>query len=198
MQQHLSPYHSDTHTHHSEVTPILLWDSPYLNFRKMNLFQNPVQPKKQELPKPLQGFKTNNWSDFNLLNSNMSIRAQPKILILENQLIIAADISLQLSKIGYNVIGFQTGFEDTLRTIATNHPDIILIDISFRKQANGLKAARTIAKHYQIPIVFLSATNDKELLSEIIDVRPHGFIAKPFEKKDLQRGIETALNRIKT
>lgn len=126
----------------------------------------------------------------------MSTRASPKILILENQLIIAADISRQFSKLGYNVIGFHARAEDALSTIKTKRPDIVIMNIGMRKKTNGLKTAKTITENYNIPIVFLSAICNKALFTKVLEAHPYAFIAKPYEKKDLKRGIETALDRM--
>ena len=120
----------------------------------------------------------------------------PKILILESQLIIAADLSLQFSKLGYDVIGINTCAEDALRTIAENSPDIVVMNIKFEGNAAGLKMARIISETYQTPVIFISANADKEIFELAISIQAYAFIAKPFEKKDLQRGIETTLNRM--
>ena len=126
----------------------------------------------------------------------MQINPAAKILILESQMIIAADISLQLSKLGYDVIGITTWSEVAMNTIKNNRPDIVLINIEWQATAAGLRAARIILETFQIPVIFLSANTDKELFKSIIDAQPYAFIAKPFEKNDLQRGVETALNRM--
>ena len=126
----------------------------------------------------------------------MQRQPPPKILILESQMIIAADISLQFSKLGYDVIGINTRAEDALKTIATSRPDMVLINLEWQADAAGIEAARIILETFRIPVIFLSAGTDRELFKGIIAARPYAFIAKPFEKKDLQRGVETALNRM--
>ncbi|MCB0552109.1 MAG: response regulator transcription factor [Phaeodactylibacter sp.] len=120
----------------------------------------------------------------------------PKILIIESQMIIAADMSLQFSKLGYDVIGISTRSEDALKTLETNRPDIVLMSIEIQGKIDGLKTARTIMESFQIPVVLLSAKVDKDTFKGVIDTQPYAFIAKPFEKKDLQRGVETALDRM--
>lgn len=120
----------------------------------------------------------------------------PKILILESQMIIAADISLQFSKLGYDVIGITSRSTDALKTIATNRPDMVLVNLGLPAKAEGLRTARIIWGTFHLPVIFLSANADRELFKGIIGVQPYAFIAKPFEKKDLQRGVETALKRM--
>ena len=126
----------------------------------------------------------------------MQTNPAPKILILESQMIIAADISLQFSKLGYDVIGINTRAEDALKTIETSHPDMVLINLEWQAEAEGLGTARIILETFRIPVIFLSADTDRELFRGIIAAQPYAFIAKPFEKKDLQRGVETALKRM--
>ena len=126
----------------------------------------------------------------------MLMQSAPKILILENQMIIAADVSLQLSKLGYDVIGINIRKEDALKTIETYRPNIVVMNIEFEGNAKGLKTARTILNTFQTPVVFISANTDKEIFKEVIATQAYAFITKPFEIKDLQRGIETALHRM--
>jgi CheY-like chemotaxis protein len=120
----------------------------------------------------------------------------PKILIIESRMIIAADVSLQFSKLGYDVIGINTRSEDALNTIKNNHPDIIIMNIEMQGKTDGLKTARHIFETYQIPVVFLSANTDKKVFKEVVDIQPYAFIAKPFDKEGLKRGIETTLKRM--
>lgn len=120
----------------------------------------------------------------------------PKILILESQMIIAADVSLQLSKLGYDVIGIISHLEDALKTIENNRPDIVLMNIEMQGKVDRLNIARVILETFQVPIVFLTANSNKEIFKEVIDAQPYAFIIKPFNNKDLKRGIETTLKRM--
>jgi len=120
----------------------------------------------------------------------------PKILILESQMIIAADISLQFSKLGYEVVGIYTSPEDAMKTIEVNRPDILLINTGLKSKINRFKTSKMIWDSFQIPFVFISSHSDKETFKGVIAAQPYAYISKPFEKKDLQRGIETALNRM--
>lgn len=126
----------------------------------------------------------------------MPIQPIPKILIIENQMIIAADVSLQLSKLGYDVIGIISHFENVLNSIECNRPDIILMNIEIQGKADRIKVAKIILETFQIPVIFLSANTNKEIFKEVIDTQPYAFITKPFDKKDLKRGIETTLKRM--
>ena len=111
-------------------------------------------------------------------------------------MIIAADVSLQFTKMGYYVIGISNQFEDILKIIEENRSDIILINIENSGKVNSLKIARYISKTLHIPIVFLSANSSEEHYEEVIKIQPYAHINIPFKIKDLKRGIETALIRM--
>ena len=113
-------------------------------------------------------------------------------------MIIAADISLQLSKLGYDVIGINTQSENALKTIENNRPDIVLMNIKMQGNEGGIRLAKIIMKTFRIPVVFLSAHSNREVFKQVINAKPYAFITKPFEKKDLQKGLETALDRMNT
>jgi DNA-binding LytR/AlgR family response regulator len=121
-----------------------------------------------------------------------------KILIVEDEMIIAADLSIQLTKLGYDVIGIQTRAEDTLRTLEENKPDIILMDIILSGEMNGITAAQEILKRHQIPVIFLTSNVDDATFQQAKTAKPYAYISKPFRKDDLSRAIEITLERIGT
>ena len=128
----------------------------------------------------------------------MHIHSPLKILILESQLIVASDVSLQLSKLGYDVIGINTRSEDAFKTIERNRPNLVLMNIEMQGNGSesGISIARIISETLKIPVVFLSAHSGRKIFEHVIKAHPYAFIAKPFDNKGLQRGIETALDRM--
>lgn len=120
----------------------------------------------------------------------------PKILIIENEMIIAADMSVQFLKMGYEVIGIHMRAEDALKTIADDPPDIVLMDIGLKGKMDGITAAGIISDQYHIPIVFLSSGTDMPTFHRAMTIRPYAFISKPFLDEDLQRAIEHTLDRM--
>ena len=119
-----------------------------------------------------------------------------KVLLVEDDMIIAADISVQLTKLGYEIIGIQTRAEDALSCIADNRPDIILMDIVLSGQMNGIEAARLILEKYALPVIFLTSNYDDATFQRALSARPHAFIAKPFQKSDLERTLRVTLQRM--
>ena len=112
-------------------------------------------------------------------------------------MIIAANISLQLTNLGYKVIGTIPRSEEVLPFIKQQLPDIILLDINLKGDLDGIQIAHLINKEYKIPIIFLTANADEVHFNNAKATNPYAFIAKPFKKLDLQRAIELTINRIK-
>lgn len=122
--------------------------------------------------------------------------SQPtKILIVEDEMIIATNMSLQLTTLGYEVTGIMLKGEDALVHIKHNTPNLILLDIHLKGRLDGIETAQILQQDYNIPIVFVTANSDDAHFNKAKTINPYGFIAKPYKKQDLQRTIELALNR---
>jgi DNA-binding LytR/AlgR family response regulator len=119
-----------------------------------------------------------------------------RILMVEDDMIIAADISMQLTKFGYEVIGINTRGEDALNTIENNRPDIILMDIVLTGKMNGIETALVILEKYQVPVIFLTSNSDDATFQQASAAKPYAFISKPFQKSNLERTLKLALQRI--
>ena len=118
------------------------------------------------------------------------------ILIVEDEMIIAANISLQLTNLGYEVTGIIPRGEEVMEHLNQNSPDIILMDINLKGNLDGIEIASLIQKSYKIPIIFLTANTDETHFNRAKTTNPYGFISKPFKKLDLQRAIELTIIRI--
>lgn len=112
-----------------------------------------------------------------------------RILIVEDDMIIAANISLQLCKLGYEVTGIETRGEDAVHHALESKPDMILMDIQLKGESNGIDAAKAIRKYLDIPLIYLTANVDDSTFQKAKETHPHAFIAKPFTNLDLGRTI---------
>jgi DNA-binding LytR/AlgR family response regulator len=121
-----------------------------------------------------------------------------KILIVEDEMIIAANISLQLSSLGYEVTGIIPRGEEALNSIKENRPDILLMDISLKGEIDGVQTVQIMQKDYNIPVIYLTANADDFNFSRAKDTNPYAFISKPFKKLDLQRAIELTVSRLQS
>lgn len=121
-----------------------------------------------------------------------------KILIVEDEMIIAANISLQLSNLGYEVSGIVTRGEDAINHIKNNPPDIVLIDIQLKGELDGIDTALAVQEFQNnIAIIYLTANADEANFNRAKLTHPYAFISKPFKKLDLQRSIELTVSQLK-
>lgn len=119
-----------------------------------------------------------------------------KILIVEDEMIIAANISLQLSTLGYEVTGIVPRGEEALITLKQDLPDIVLMDISLKGELDGIETVQIMQKDYDIPVIYLTANADESNFNRAKETHPYAFISKPFKSLDLQRAIELTINQI--
>lgn len=119
-----------------------------------------------------------------------------KILIVEDEMIIGANIALQLTSLGYSVLGVIPRAEEVLPQIRQTLPDILLLDIYLKGNIDGIELAHMIQKEFKIPIIYLTANADDSHFNRAKTTNPYAFISKPFKKLDLQHAIELTILRI--
>ena len=117
-----------------------------------------------------------------------------KILIVEDEMIIGANISLQLSKLGYEVSGIVPRGEDAINEVNKNQPDIILMDVQLKGNLDGIETAELIKKDHNIPIIYLTANTDEAHFKRAKATNPTAYISKPFKELDLKHAIELTMN----
>ncbi|MBU3916597.1 response regulator [bacterium] len=118
-----------------------------------------------------------------------------KILIVEDESIIAMDIESSLKRLGYEVTSIVNTGEKADKKAASDKPDIVLMDIRIKGEMDGIEAAEVIRLKYGIPVVFLTAHLDEEKIQRAKLTMPFGYILKPIQEKDLKVTIEMALSR---
>lgn len=119
-----------------------------------------------------------------------------KILIVEDEMLIGAKISMFLSELGYEVTGILPRAEEALNHIQENSPDIALLDIHLKGDMDGIALAQTLMQTHRIPVVFLTANSDDSTFQRAKTAQPYAFLSKPFNKTDLQRALELAIARM--
>jgi two-component system, LytTR family, response regulator LytT len=117
-----------------------------------------------------------------------------KILVVEDELIIAEAMKDMLQNLDYEVIGIACDCVEAENLLQTDLPDIALIDIQLRDGDDGIALARSIKDKYNLPIIFITSHSDKTTVERVKDIQPQGYILKPFEKNDLYTSIEIALS----
>lgn len=116
-----------------------------------------------------------------------------KVMIVEDEVLVAEDIRSSLTRIGYEVAAVVHSGEDAVRKAIETRPDIVLMDIVLRGKMNGIEAAESIIAQLNIPVIYLTAHADPMTFERAKMTDPYGYIVKPFETDALQRLIDMAL-----
>ncbi len=119
-----------------------------------------------------------------------------KVLIVEDEMIVAKDISYYLEELGCEVCGLLMEGEQVLPFLDREVPDIILMDIMLKGKLDGISTVHLIRKHYTIPIIYLTANTDDQSFALAKATQPFAFIEKPFKKKILKRTFELLIEQI--
>lgn len=125
------------------------------------------------------------------MNAATAFGEERNILIVEDEALIALDLQRRLEHAGYNVHGIATDAAQAL-DLASSLPDLILMDIRIGGQRDGIEVADEIRRHFDIPVMFLTAHADAETLERAKRVRPQGYIVKPFGHTNFRAQIEVA------
>jgi len=113
-----------------------------------------------------------------------------RILIVEDEMIVALDLEDRLTTMGYDVVAaVQTGEEAIAQSLAL-HPDLILMDIMLKGEIDGIAAAAEINRVLPIPIIFLTASTDEKTVERAKLTGPFAYVLKPFEDRELRVNIE--------
>ncbi|MBC8457832.1 MAG: response regulator [Deltaproteobacteria bacterium] len=119
--------------------------------------------------------------------------AKIQILVVEDETIVAADIQEILQDLGYAVCAVVSSGEEAVKKAEENNPDLVLMDIVLKGEVNGIEAAGEIRSRFNIPVVYLTAYADEEMLERAKITEPYGYILKPYEDRELHSTVEIAL-----
>ena len=120
-----------------------------------------------------------------------------RILITEDERLIAEDLRLILQSYGHEIIEIVSTGEKAIRIALQTKPDLIFMDIKLAGIMTGLDAAKEIVKEYNIPIIFCSAYSDDQTLLHAYALHPAGYISKPFNEEDIFCAIEPIITEKK-
>ncbi len=115
-----------------------------------------------------------------------------KILIVEDEPVIAIDIKRTLLKSGYEVASVVRSGEQAVEQVTQDPPDLVLMDIKLPGKIDGIEAAAQIRAIDQVPVVYLTAHSNESLIERSKRTEPYGYLLKPFREKELQATIELA------
>lgn len=118
-----------------------------------------------------------------------------RIIIIEDEAIIAIEIQSTLEDLGYKVVGRAMNGDRALDLLANTACDLVLLDIHIKGTRSGIDLAHLINEKYQIPFVFITSFADTATVAKASETMPYGYIVKPFTDKDLRSNIAVALAR---
>ena len=117
-----------------------------------------------------------------------------KILVVEDEAVVAMDIQTKLENLGYSVIASIRSGEEAVQIACEMRPDLILMDIHLQGAMDGISAAACIQASSPIPVAYMTAHGDQETFYRAKMTEPLAYIIKPFDEQELQATIEAALN----
>lgn len=117
------------------------------------------------------------------------------ILVVEDERIVAKDLQLRLSRLGFAVPETAGSGEEAVRKAGVLRPQLVLMDIHLKGSVDGLEAARRIRDDFKIPVLFLSAFSDEGTLRKARLLDPVGYLGKPLEDQQLYAAIHAFFSR---
>lgn len=118
-----------------------------------------------------------------------------KILIVEDELIVAHSLKEALQTYGYQVVAIVDSAESALNTLQQTLPDLVLMDITIKGQIDGIVLSQEIQNRFNLPVVYLTAYGDRATLERAKATNPYGYLLKPYRLEELKVTIDIALNR---
>jgi len=118
-----------------------------------------------------------------------------KILIVEDDALVAQDIKQILQNSRHSVTSVATSGQEALIKAKKDSPDLVLMDIVLKGKINGIETAHKIHAHFDIPVIYITAYSGKDTLEQAKLTHPYGYLIKPIDEKELLIAIEIALNK---
>jgi CheY-like chemotaxis protein len=118
-----------------------------------------------------------------------------RVLLVEDDNIIAKVAEWRLKNLGYALCGRATTGAEAMEIVVRNKPDVVLMDINIKGEIDGIETAKMIKKGFNIPVIYVTSHSDGPTLERAKATQPDGFIIKPFEDNELRVAIELALKK---
>jgi PAS domain S-box-containing protein len=125
----------------------------------------------------------------------LTTTAKTRVFVVEDEALIAMQLSDCLKQMGYEICGRATTGEKALVEISRTLPDLILMDIRLGGKLSGIETSLQLRRFMDAPVVFLSAFSDERLIREAIGSEPFGYLVKPFEASELHATLQAALHK---
>jgi len=119
--------------------------------------------------------------------------ARTRILIVEDEAIVACDLQSRLESFGYEVVGIAVSGEQAMRLAEESSPDLVLMDIQLRGRSDGIQVAEQLRAANRAGIIFLSAHSTEDMLKRAKLTEPLAYLLKPYQERELRISIDLAL-----
>jgi PAS domain S-box-containing protein len=129
------------------------------------------------------------------VSGTLNSAGPPRILVVEDERIVAMDLAATLQELGYDVVGMATRGEDAVQRAHELQPELILMDVRLAGNLDGIQAAEIIHRSRDVPVVYLTAHSDNETLRRAAATAASGYLVKPFKSPELRCTIEVALHK---
>ncbi|WP_215224415.1 response regulator transcription factor [Echinicola shivajiensis] len=116
-----------------------------------------------------------------------------KVLIIEDEILIAKDLAYLLEDIGYENTGIANSGERALELFKKNKVDLLLCDININGSMDGIETVKSIQKYKKVPVIYISAFSDPITVNRAIETSPSSFLTKPYNERSVQIAIDLAI-----
>jgi signal transduction histidine kinase len=123
------------------------------------------------------------------------MKTPAKILVVEDEGIVAFNLQQRLQQLGYEVLGPAESDQDSLALVTRERPDLVLMDIHIKGELDGIELAGLLGNDFHLPIVYLTAYSEDATLERARHTRPYGYLIKPFSERELHATVQMALER---
>lgn len=120
---------------------------------------------------------------------------RPRIMIVEDEWIIANDIKNCLVDLGYMVTAIVATGQEAVDKAVADQPDLILMDIMLKGEMNGIEAAKEIGARQPTPVIYLTAYDNQYLVEQAKQTKNYGYLLKPFKDRELHIAIDLAIDK---
>ncbi len=110
-----------------------------------------------------------------------------RIMIVEDEALIALDLQIKLKELGYEVTGVAASYGEAIVKVDKMKPHLILMDVYIKGEINGIETAQYMEEIYNIPSLFLTAYQDETTQNNISQLKPVGILTKPFEEAEFEK-----------
>jgi DNA-binding NarL/FixJ family response regulator len=120
-----------------------------------------------------------------------------KIMVVEDEAVIAIRLQERLTAMGYHVVGISYSAEEAMEQARRLRPDLVLMDIMIPGEMDGVAVAKSVKTELDIPVIFLTAFSEDKIIERAKQAKPYGYIVKPFQDRELKACVEVALYKKK-